>query len=113
MNTTVETIQKYIKENYNLDFKLYYIGTHREIKYIKNKVEYNFMCDYAQSNPDDPYTEYWSIYDDYMDYKNWYGFGSARVDKGIETIDEIMADWGFKKEKQMSIFDMLGDDINE
>lgn len=113
MNTTVEYIQKYVKDNYNLDFKLEMIGTHRFIKYVNGKKEYTFNCDYAQSNPDDPYTEYWSIYDDYMNYKNWYGFGSARVDNGIETIDEIMADWGFKKEKQMSIFDMLGDDINE
>lgn len=37
MNTTVEYIQKYVRNNYNLDFKLEMIGTHRFIKYVNGK----------------------------------------------------------------------------
>lgn len=105
MNTTVEYIQKYVKDNYDLDFKLEYIGTHRFIKYIKNKKEYTFTCDYAQKDR----LEYWSIYYDFMDYKNWYGNGAAVIDNGDKTIDEILKDWGFVKNKQMTIFDLEGE----
>ena len=111
MNTTVEYIQKYIKNNYELDFKLEYLGTTRQIVYQKDKKEYSFLCDYAQSNRNDPYNEYWSIYEELNDRKNWYGSGSARLDNGNETIDEIMKEWGFiKKENQTTIFDFIGDD---
>ena len=107
MNTTVEYIQKYVKDNYNLDFKLEYIGTHRFIKYIKNKKEYEFSCDYArQPEIDDSTNEYWSIYTDFMDYKEWYGYGGAYLDEGSKTIDKIMEEWGFKKEQQLTIFDI-------
>lgn len=107
MNTTVEYIQKYLKEKYNIDFQIEYMGTQREIKYTKNKIEYRLSCGYAQSNRNDPYTEYWSIYEDMMDKNNWHGSGSAREDKGNETIDEIMQEWGFRKEAQTNIFDYI------
>lgn len=107
MNTTVEDIQKYIKDNYNLDFKKEYIGTHRYLTYKNRKKEYEIYCDYAYSNLKDPNTEYWSIYEEFTDKKEWYGSGSARVDEGFKTLDEIMNEWGFKKEKQLTIFDVL------
>lgn len=108
MNTTVETIQEYIKKTYNLDFRLQYLGTHREIVYKNGKKEYSFICGYAQSNPDDPYVEYWSIFEEFFDKNKWYGSGSARIDKGIITVDNIMKEWGFKKQNQTNIFDFIG-----
>ena len=109
MNTTVEDIQKHIKNTYKLNFSLNYIGTQRELEYQKNKIKYRLSCGYAQSNINDPYTEYWSIYEEMMDKNNWHGSGSARVDEGFKTVDEIMQEWGFKKEGQTSIFDFIGD----
>ena len=107
MNTTVEYIQKYLKEKYNIDFQIEYMGTQRELYYKKNKKEYRLSCGYAQSNINDPYNECWSIYEDFMDYNELCGSGSAREDKGNETIDEIMHEWGFKKERQTDIFDFI------
>ena len=107
MNSTVERIRDYILSEYGIEFKLvHYPGNRAErwLEYKKDKKEYTLSCGYAQSNREDPYNEYWSIFEDYMDYEKWHGSGSAIVDEGIKTVDKIMNDWGFKKDMQMRLF---------
>ena len=108
MNTTVEYIQEYLKNNYDLDFIIEKYGTQRELQYKNGKKEYSLSCGYAQSNRLVDDAEYWSIYHNFMDYKEWYGYGGAEVDNGNKTIDEIMKEWGFNKtQQQMTIFDFI------
>ena len=40
-----------------------------------------------------------------MDKKEWHGYGGAEVFEGANTVDEIMQEWGFRK--QMTIFDFI------
>lgn len=105
MNTTVELIKDYIKKQYGLDFKLNYIGTHRYITYENKKEEYDIMCGYAFHEVEGERQQIWSIYINYMNYKEWYGNGRAIIDNGISTIDSVMAEWGFKKkQEQLKLF---------
>ena len=107
MNTTVDYIKKYILNNYNINFEEYMLGTHRHLKYKNGKKEYDLFCDYAYQPQIEQGVEYWSIYNDFMDYKEWHGYGGAELDEGDKTIDKIMQDWGFKK--QLTIFDFIGE----
>lgn len=102
MNTTVDMIKDYIKKEYGIDFKIETYGSHRQLIYKNKKKEYEFYCNYAYQVKEDAHV--WSIYDDFMDYGEWHGYGGARTDKGIETIDQIMQEWGFKKNNQLSLF---------
>lgn len=102
MNTTVDMIKDYIKKEYGINFKIETYGSHRQLIYKNKKKEYEFYCNYAYQVKEDAHV--WSIYDDFMDYGEWHGYGGARTDKGIETIDEIMQEWGFKKNNQLSLF---------
>ena len=102
MNTTVDMIKDYIKKEYGIDFKIETYGSHRQLIYKNKKKEYEFYCNYAYQVKEDAHV--WSIYDDFMDYGEWHGYGGARTDKGLETIDEIMQEWGFKKNSQLSLF---------
>lgn len=102
MNTTVDKIKEYLKNNYGLDFKYELYGTHRWLRLKKGKQEYTIHCDYAY-HPDEE-LDCWSIYIDHMDYDTWYGNGRAIIDNGIETIDKIMEEWGFEKDNQLSLF---------
>lgn len=102
MNTTVDMIKDYIKKEYGIDFKIETYGSHRQLIYKNKKKEYEFYCNYAYQVKED--THVWSIYDDFMDYAEWHGYGSAVLDKGMETIDQIMQEWGFKKNSQLSLF---------
>lgn len=105
MNTTVEIIKDYIKKEYGISFKLEYIGTHRLLKLKKGKEEYEFMCDYAYHELDGKREYIWSIYIDYMNYKEWHGNGRAIIDNGETTIDEVMKEWGFtKQQEQLTLF---------
>ena len=105
MNTTVEVIKEYIKKQYDIDFKLNYIGTHRYLIYKYKEEEYNIMCDYAFHDIEGERQQVWSIYIDYMNYKEWCGNGRAIIDNGISTIDLIMKEWGFKKrQEQLQLF---------
>lgn len=105
MNTTVEFIKEYIKKQYDLDFKLDYIRTHKYLIYKNKKEEYNIMCDYAFHDVGGKRQQVWSIYIDYMNYKEWYGNGRAIIDNGISTIDSIMQEWGFKRQQeQLNLF---------
>ncbi len=109
MNTTVEDIKEYVLKEYGIDFKLNYIGTHRYLEYVDKKKKYELSCDYArQPEIDDSDAEYWSIYFDYMDRSKWHGYGAAYLDEGMKTVDKIMHEWGFKKEKQLTIDDYIG-----
>ena len=100
-NTTVEDIQKYILNNYGLDFKFETIGTHRYITYSKKNITYEFMCMYCHPNNE----EIWSIYHSYFDSNKWYGYDAAEEDMGFEVIDKWMTKWGFtKKGNQLSLF---------
>lgn len=102
MNTTVDMIKNYIKKEYGIDFKIETYGSHRQLIYKNKKKEYEFYCNYAYQVKEDAHV--WCIYDDFMDYNEWYGYGGARTDKGIQTIDEIMSEWGFKKNNQLTLF---------
>ena len=108
MKTTIEELQEYIMNNYNLKFEYDGYGKNKYLKYKDKKKEYLLSCGYArQPKIDDSTKEYWSIFHDFMDYTEWYGYGSAELDNGNETIDIIMEQWGFiKKEKQLTIFDL-------
>lgn len=105
MNTTVETMQEYILNEYGIEFKLVHYfqnSAERWLIYKKNKKEYELHCDYANHPVDECYC--WSIYHNYMDYEKWYGYGGAEIDRGVETIDKIMKDWGFSKNNQLCLF---------
>lgn len=105
MNTTVEMIKDYIQKEYGINFKLGYLGTHRYLQYKNKKEEYEFMCDYAWHEKNGIREHVWSIYADYMNYKEWYGFGGAYEDEGEKTIDMIMKDWGItKQQEQLTLF---------
>ena len=107
MNSTVESIKDYISREYNIDFKLEHYRENtaeRWLKYKTGKKEYTLSCDYARQPQIDMENEYWCIYEDFMDYEKWHGNGSAVLDKGNETIDQIMQEWGFKKNSQLSLF---------
>ena len=113
MNTTVETMQKYINDVYGIEFKLEHYKdnlSERWLKYKKGKKEYTLSCDYAnhpEMNAEE--TEYWSIYIDFMDYEKWWGYGYAVIDLGTPTIDSIMYKWGFEKttQYQLSLFEEM------
>ena len=105
MNTTVELIKDYCQKKYGINFELYYIGTHRFLRYTNKKEEYEFHCDYAYHEIDNKRQQVWSIYIDYMNYKKWYGNGRAIIDNGTKTIDEVMQEWGFtKQQEQLTLF---------
>ena len=105
MNTTVKMIKEYIKKQYDIDFKLNYIGTHRYLIYKNKKEEYTIMCDYAFHDVEGERQQVWSIYIDYMNYKEWYGNSRAIIDNGNKTIDEVMQEWGFTKQQdQLTLF---------
>ena len=110
MNTTVWNMQKYINQEYGIDFKLTtYPNGNGELEYKNNKTTYNLHCDYAFHPEIELGVEYWSIYYDYMNYNKWHGDGGTYIDEGIKTIDKIMQEWGFKKKNQTTIFDFIGE----
>jgi hypothetical protein len=102
LNLTVDIIKDYIKKEYDLDFKIETYGSHRQLVYKHKKKEYEFYCNYAYQEKED--AEVWSIYDDFMDYEKWHGYGGARADNGFDTVDEIMKEWGFEKNNQLKLF---------
>jgi len=102
MNTTIDKVKEYLKQEYDLDFYYETYGTHKWLKYSKNKKEYTLHCDYAYQAKED--ADVWCIYEDFMDYNKWYGNGSAVKDNGKETLDLIMKEWGFEKKQQLSLF---------
>lgn len=107
-NIQIEQIKKYIKETYDLDFKLETYNTHSWIYYKKNKKEYQLNCQYCFDHKKEEYV--WCICYDFMDKIKWSGYGYFERDNGFKTVDYIMSKWGFKKIKnQVSIFDIIGD----
>lgn len=112
-----EYVKEYILNNYGINFELITempsdYEKYQSLKHKKGKVEYELHCDYAYH-----YDKYlndrvhtWSIYYNYMDYKNWHGAGGTYEDEGDTTIDKIMQDWGFEKKSQTNIFDYIGVD---
>lgn len=108
MRTMLHFIKNYIEEEYGITFKLQYIEPnnyekYEELIYKKGKKEYRLQVSWSYQGEDRQYC--WSIYSDFMDYKEWYGYGGAYLDEGEQTIDKIMNNWGFiKKEKQISLF---------
>ena len=112
MNTTVETMKDYILSEYKIEFKIVHYNENKNKRYLeykKNKEKYTLSCWYA-SHPEIDGKEYWSIYYDYMNYKDWYGYGGTYIDEGNKTIDKIMEMWKFDKNKQTNIFDFIGSD---
>lgn len=103
MKTTVETMQKYIKDAYGIDFQL----DDSWLKYKKGKKEYTLTCDYANHPKEE--INCWSIYIDFMDYEKWWGYGYSVIDLGTPTIDSIMYQWGFEKttQYQLSFFEEM------
>lgn len=111
MRTMLHYIKNYISSEYGIEFKLEMIEPtnyekYEELIYRVGKKEYRLSVDWAYQYKDKERTYAWSIYADYMDYKEWYGFGGAYIDEGHKTIDEIMTNqWGVKKNsKQISLF---------
>lgn len=106
MRTMLNYLKYYIEDNYGIIFK---INDMNWLEYKNGKKEYNLHCDFAYHPEIEQRKHFWSIYYDFMDYKEWSGYGGTYIDEGHKTIDRIMADWGFKKkEKQTSIYDFLG-----
>ena len=113
MNTTIDYLKDYIKENYGLEFKKIFdtpteYEKYESLTYQDGKKVYELSVGWAQSNRTVDNAEHWSIYHNFMDCKEWHGFGGAEMDNGKETIDKIMQDWGFKKQQeQLNIFDFI------
>lgn len=102
-------IKNYISREYGIEFKLEMIEPtnyekYEELIYRAGKKEYRLSVDWAYQGRERKYC--WSIYADYMNYKEWHGYGGAYLDEGNKTIDDILINqWGFKKNsKQMSLF---------
>lgn len=111
MRTMLHYIKNYISSEYGIEFKLETVEPtnyekYEELVYKIGKKEYRINVDWSYQNIDKERTYAWSIYADYMDYKNWHGYGGAYLDQGHKTIDNIMTtQWGFKKKfKQLDIF---------
>ena len=111
MRTMLHYIKNYISAEYGIEFKIEAIEPnnyekYEELVYKTGKKTYRLSVDWANQYVDTESTYAWSIYADYMDYKNWHGYGGAYIDEGHKTIDEIMTNqWGFKKiSKQISLF---------
>ena len=108
MRTMLNYLKTYIQKEYGIDFKLVInepnnYEKYEELVYKVGKREYTLSVGYAYSCKQE--RQVWSIYTDFMDYKEWYGYGGAYEDEGSKTIDEIMSKWGFKKSnQQMSLF---------
>ena len=97
-------LKRYLKDQYDLDFQLDTLGTHKYLILNQNKKEYNLSFGYAQQ-PKIGEGEYWSLYHDFMDKKEWHGYGGAEVFEGANTVDEIMQEWGFtKQQEQLTLF---------
>lgn len=101
-NTLIKDIQKYCKEQYNLDFK-----TNKKlncITYKKGKEKYSFYCQFIQY-PEDRLM-WWSICAEFE--TSLYGFDTHYKDNGTETIDYILKnDFHLIKDKfdkQLSLF---------
>lgn len=109
MRTMLHYIKNYISSEYGIEFKLEMIEPtnyekYEELIYRIGKKEYRLSVNWAYQGEERTYC--WSIYADYMNYKEWHGYGGAYLDEGNKTIDDILINqWGFKKNsKQMSLF---------
>lgn len=109
MRTMLHYIKNYISSEYGIEFKLEMIEPinyekYEELIYRIGKKEYRLSVDWAYQGEEGIYC--WSIYADYMNYKEWHGYGGAYEDEGDKTIDYILTNqWGFKKNsKQISLF---------
>lgn len=109
MRLMLSFIKEYIEAEYGINFITKYIEPnsyekYEELFYKNGKKEYEIQVDWAYQGKERQYC--WSVYANFMDYKEWHGFGGAYLDEGSKTIDYIMSDlWGFKKrEKQISLF---------
>ena len=102
--TTVEYIQKYVKNKYDLNFKL--DKSIRWLTYSKGKINYSFYCQYVWD--DEEQVHNWCICCDLMDKNQWYGYDMYYIDNGDETIDYILKNEfhliNDKLETQLSLF---------